>query len=122
MRIVFTDEALRDLDEILDFIAAHYPTIASSFQQRLRAVVQRIGKWPKSAEEVEQRPGVRVVPLIRYPYKIFYQATTDAVEYSTFITLRASRLGTKERRSPHQGVHARLRRAMSRRVGAKVAR
>jgi plasmid stabilization system protein ParE len=44
MRIVFTDEALRDLDEILDFIAAHYPTIASSFQQRLRAVVQRIGK------------------------------------------------------------------------------
>jgi toxin ParE1/3/4 len=80
MRIVFTDEALRDLDEILDFIAAHYPTIASSFQQRLRTVVQRIGNWPKSAEEVAQRPGVRVVPLIRYPYKIFYQATTDTVE------------------------------------------
>jgi toxin ParE1/3/4 len=80
MRIVFTDEALRDLDEILDFIAAHYPTIASPFQQRLRTVLQRVGKWPKSAEEVEQRPGVRVVPLIRYPYKIFYQATTDAVE------------------------------------------
>jgi toxin ParE1/3/4 len=80
MRIVFTDEALRDLDEILEFIAAHYPTVTSSFQQRLRTVVQRIGKWPKSAAEVEQRPGVRVVPLIRYPYKIFYQATTDAVE------------------------------------------
>ena len=80
MRIVFTDEAQRDLDEILDFIAAHYPTVALSFQQRLRTVLQRIGKWPKSAEEVEQRPGVRVAPLIRYPYKIFYQATTDAVE------------------------------------------
>jgi toxin ParE1/3/4 len=80
MRIVFTDEALRDLDEILDFVAAHYLTIASSFQQRLRTTLQRIGKWPKSAEEVEQRPGVRVVPLIRYPYKVFYQATTDAVE------------------------------------------
>jgi plasmid stabilization system protein ParE len=36
MRIVFTDEALRDLDEILDFIAARYPTIASPFQQRLK--------------------------------------------------------------------------------------
>jgi toxin ParE1/3/4 len=80
MRIVFTDEALRDLDEILDFIAAHYPTIVSPFQQRLRTVLQRVRKWPKSAEEVEQRPGVRVVPLIRYPYKIFYQAATDAVE------------------------------------------
>ena len=80
MRIVFTDEALRDLDEILDFIAAHYPTIASPFQQRLRTILQRIANWRKSAEEVEQRPDVRVVPLIRYPYKIFYRATTHAVE------------------------------------------
>jgi toxin ParE1/3/4 len=80
MRVVFTDEALRDLDEILEFIATHYPAIVSSFQQRLRAVLQRIGRWPKSAEEVEQRPGVRVVPLIRYPYKMFYQTTADAVE------------------------------------------
>jgi plasmid stabilization system protein ParE len=80
MKVVFTDEALRDLDEILDFIATHYPTIALSFQQRLQTVLQRIGRWPKSAPEVEQRPDVRVAPLIRYPYKIFYQATTDAVE------------------------------------------
>jgi toxin ParE1/3/4 len=80
MRIVFTDEALRDLDEILEFIATHYPAIALPFRQRLRAVLQRIGKWPKSGEEVEQRPGVHVAPLIRYPYRIFYQTTTDAVE------------------------------------------
>jgi toxin ParE1/3/4 len=80
MRIVFTEEALLDVDEILDFIAAHYPAIELSFQRRLRNVLQRIGQWPKSAEEVEQRPGVRVVPLVRYPYKIFYQMTTDAVE------------------------------------------
>jgi toxin ParE1/3/4 len=80
MRVVFTDEALNDLDEILSFIAAHYPTVTSSFQQRLRTVLQRIGTWPKSAEEVEQRPGVRVVPLVRYPYKIFYQTTPEAVE------------------------------------------
>jgi plasmid stabilization system protein ParE len=62
MRVVFTDEALRDLDEILDFVATHYPTITLPFQQRLRTVLQRIGRWPKSAEEVEQRPGVRRRP------------------------------------------------------------
>jgi plasmid stabilization system protein ParE len=28
---------------------------------------------------VEQRPGVRVVPLIRYPYKIFYRIADDTV-------------------------------------------
>jgi toxin ParE1/3/4 len=36
--------------------------------------------WPMSAEEVTQRPGVRVVPLVRYPYKVFYQITNEAVE------------------------------------------
>jgi hypothetical protein len=43
-------------------------------------VITRIGAWPESAEAVEQRRGVRVVPLIRYPYKVFYRVTADAVE------------------------------------------
>jgi len=28
MKIVYTDEALRDLEEIADWLATHYPTIA----------------------------------------------------------------------------------------------
>jgi toxin ParE1/3/4 len=80
MKVVLTDEALRDLDEILAFITTNYPTIVLSFEARLRAVLGRIGRWPKSAPEVDQRPGVRVAPLIRYPYKIFYQVAADAVE------------------------------------------
>jgi plasmid stabilization system protein ParE len=80
MKVVYTDEALRDLDEILTFIAAKYPTISAPFEMRLSAVVERIARWPQSAQEVDQRPGVRVVPLIRYPYKVFYQVTATAVE------------------------------------------
>lgn len=80
MRVIYTDEALRDLDEILAFIASKYPTIMVAFESRLAVVVRRIGRWPKSAEEVEQRPGVHVVPLIRYPYKIFYRVADEAVE------------------------------------------
>lgn len=72
MKVVYTDKALHNLDEILAVLAA--------FELRLRAVEHRIGRWPNSATEVEQRPGVRVVPLLRYPYKIFYQVTPDAVE------------------------------------------
>lgn len=72
MKVVYTDKALHNLDEILAVLAA--------FELRLRAVERRIGRWPNSATEVEQRPGVRVVPLLRYPYKIFYQVTPDAVE------------------------------------------
>ncbi len=80
MKVVYTDEALHNLDEILAFIAANYPTVLAAFELRLRAVERRIGRWPHSATEVEQRPGVRVVPLLRYPYKVFYQVTADAVE------------------------------------------
>jgi len=80
MEVIYTDEALGDLDEILEFIESNYPTISAAFEKRLRDVERRIGRWPKSAEEVEQRPGVRVAPLIRYPYKLFYRIANDAVE------------------------------------------
>ena len=80
MKVIYTDEALRDLDQILTFLVSNYPSITAAFQKRLRSVERRIGKWPMSAEEVIQRPGVRVVPLIRYPYKIFYRITSEAVE------------------------------------------
>jgi plasmid stabilization system protein ParE len=80
MKVVYTDEALRDLDQILEFIALNYPTASVAFGRRVRAIEQRIARWPNSAVEVEQRPGVRVVPLIRYPYKLFYRVATDAIE------------------------------------------
>ena len=80
MRVIYTEEALRDLGEILAFIESNYPTISAAFEMRLRAIEQRICRWPKSAHEVEQRPGVHVVPFIRYPYKLFYQIADGAIE------------------------------------------
>jgi plasmid stabilization system protein ParE len=80
MKVVLTDEALRDLDEIVDFIATNYPTISKAFEERLHAVFGRIGMWPHSAQEVADRPGVRAAPLIRYPYKVFYRVTENVIE------------------------------------------
>ena len=80
MKVVYTDEALRDLDEVLTYIGLNYPNVSRAFAQRLRSIERRIGRWPKSAKEVEQRPGVRVVPFIQYPYKIFYRINEGAVE------------------------------------------
>ncbi len=80
MKVIFTDEALRDLDEILEFLADNYPAVSGPFQKRLHAIERRIGRWPKSAQVIEQRPGVHVVPFIQYPYKLFYQVTSSAIE------------------------------------------
>jgi toxin ParE1/3/4 len=80
MKVVYTAAALSDLDEIADWLATHYPTIAPAVERRIRAVVTRIGRWPESARRSAKRSGIRVVPVGRYPYKIFYRATADAVE------------------------------------------
>lgn len=80
MKVVFTEDALHDLDEILQFISTNYPSVYAPFEKRLRTVVTRIGTWPQSAQEVVQRPNIRSVPFIRYPYKIFYRVLSDRVE------------------------------------------
>jgi toxin ParE1/3/4 len=80
MRVVYTAEALADLDGIFDYIANHYPAISDAFQNRLHAVITRVARWPESAQEVSERTGVRVAPPIRYPYKIFYRVSGDTVE------------------------------------------
>lgn len=44
MKVVYTEEALRDLDEIQAFIESNYPTIPAAFKKRLTAVAERIGR------------------------------------------------------------------------------
>jgi toxin ParE1/3/4 len=80
MKLVYTVEVQRDLDEILTFLARNFPTVSAPFQRRLRAIERRIGSWPHSAQEVEQRAGVRMVPFIQYPYKLFYRVANDRIE------------------------------------------
>jgi toxin ParE1/3/4 len=80
MKVVFTSAADADLDDVLSYTAINYPSLVLPLEQRIRAILVRIEQWPESAREVDQRPGIRVVPLIRYPYKIFYRIAGDRIE------------------------------------------
>jgi toxin ParE1/3/4 len=80
MKVVYTDAALKDIDDILTWLVGNYPTIAPAVSQRIERVVSRIARWPHSARNVVSRSGVRAVPLGRYPYVIFYRVTANAVE------------------------------------------
>jgi plasmid stabilization system protein ParE len=80
MKVVYTDAALHDLDEITVWLKAHYPGLGNAVERRLRLVVAHIARWPDSMRASAERPGVRVVPLGRYPYKLFYRVRGDAVE------------------------------------------
>jgi toxin ParE1/3/4 len=79
MKIKFTVEALADLDGILAFVATNHPTVSTALDRQIRTVLGRISAWPESAREVLDRRGVRVVALMRYPYRIFYSVTNDSV-------------------------------------------
>jgi toxin ParE1/3/4 len=80
MKVVFTPAADADLDDVLTYTAQNYPSVRLPLEQRIRTVLVRIEQWPESAREVDQRPGTRVVPLIRYPYKIFYRIVGERIE------------------------------------------
>jgi plasmid stabilization system protein ParE len=36
MKVVYTEEALRDLDAIADWLIVHYPTVAPAVERRIR--------------------------------------------------------------------------------------
>lgn len=80
MKVIFTESAIDDLRGIGEWTAAHYPAIAVQIEQRIRHAVARIGRWPESGPRSAKREDVRVVPVGRYPYRIFYRVTADAVE------------------------------------------
>jgi plasmid stabilization system protein ParE len=79
MRVVYSSRALVELDEILAFVAKFSPASAARVESRIRHVVEWIGNHPEAAQEMMGRPGVRRMPLIRYPYLIYYMVGADEV-------------------------------------------
>jgi toxin ParE1/3/4 len=80
MKVEYSKRATTDLRKVsADSRRAFGDRVAAAIEARIRAVVEHISEAPESAPRVEQRPGVRAVPLIRYPFKIFYRVLEDRV-------------------------------------------
>ena len=80
MKVEYSNRALADLRKLSAGSQATFGhRVAAALETRIRAIVEQIRQAPESAPRVEQRPGVRVVPLIRYPYKILYRILDDTV-------------------------------------------
>lgn len=80
MKAVFTKAALAVLEQLLAYTSQNYPARLPAVQKRLRDVIARIEAWPQSARAVAQRPGVRVAPLLRFPYRVFYSIGPERIE------------------------------------------
>jgi toxin ParE1/3/4 len=79
MKVRYSALALAELDAILADLAAKNPTAAEFFEERMRQIVERVGRFPEGFQELAERSGVRRVPLVRYPYVVFYKVFADEV-------------------------------------------
>jgi plasmid stabilization system protein ParE len=79
MRVEYTNRALADLRKISADSRAFGDVVTAALEARIRKVVARIAEHPEMAAPVVERPGMRVVPLVRYPYKIFFRVLEGRV-------------------------------------------
>jgi toxin ParE1/3/4 len=80
MKVEFAPRATADLIKIgVQSRRAFGDAVAAALETYIRATVARIAVMPDGAQQLPQRPGVRVVPLVRYPFKIFYTVVGETI-------------------------------------------
>jgi len=89
MRVRYTDEAIADAEEILLYIAERNATAAEIVSIAIERTADRIGSFPYSAQATDE-PSVRMVPIGRFPYLMFY--TVDRREVWIVRVQHAARL------------------------------
>jgi toxin ParE1/3/4 len=81
MKLVYSRRALADLAGIAAYYTASAsPAIADSIGRRLEDVIDRILRVPEAAPKLSQRSHVRVVAVIRYPFRSFYRVRKDTID------------------------------------------
>jgi toxin ParE1/3/4 len=81
MKLVYSRQSLADLHGISTYYTANAsPAIAEAIEHRLTSVIDRISRTPEAAPRVSQRSQIRVVAVVRYPFRIFYRIRNDTVD------------------------------------------
>jgi toxin ParE1/3/4 len=81
MNPVYSRRALADLEQIANYYSTNAsPAIAESIERRFREVIDRVCRMPDAAPHVSQRSQVRVVTVVRYPFRIFYRVRENTVD------------------------------------------
>ena len=71
MRVRYSPQALLQLEEIYSYIAQHNPRAAKAVVARIEELCEKLGEFPGMGSTTDH-PGVRMLPVVRYPYVIFY--------------------------------------------------
>jgi plasmid stabilization system protein ParE len=80
MTVEYARRAVGDLADITSYYEGlGIAGIGNLIAARIDEVVARIEVWPESGKRVARDRSLRVVPLIRYPYLIFYELAESGI-------------------------------------------
>lgn len=80
MRILWTNEALDDLEEILAYYYLEAsPRTAAAVERRIISEIESLPPYPERIRESERIPGTRELVVSKLPYIVFVQLIEDAI-------------------------------------------
>ena len=78
MKVRYAKRAVSDLIAIADYIAERNPRAAADVENKLRASIDQLEMFPLLGRPTDD-PDIRMFPIVRYPYLVFYEVVDDEV-------------------------------------------
>lgn len=78
-RVIWTEPALQDLDQIADYISLDNPVVAKKLVQDAFDRVERLNQHPKLGKSVQELEESVYRELVVSPCRIFYRQENDVV-------------------------------------------
>lgn len=76
MKVIYSDHARLDIAGIYDHIAQHSTVSAQRVEDEIRRTCEGLGDFPFASAETDQ-PNIRRVPLVIYPYAVFFRVNAE---------------------------------------------
>jgi toxin ParE1/3/4 len=92
MKVIYREDALRDLDQIFDWIAEDSPERARRTIARILSTVDGVmSAFPLSGRPVRQSGAVRCWPVPGLPYLVIYLPSDDRAAIDILNVIHAAR-------------------------------
>jgi plasmid stabilization system protein ParE len=91
MKVRYSRAALQELSEIFAYIHERNQSAARAVADRIERLCSLIGELPLMGHIVDEE-GVRMMPVVRYPFLIFYAVNESAEEVVLLHVRHAARL------------------------------
>jgi toxin ParE1/3/4 len=79
MKVGYSPRATNDLISIADYLTERSSSGARNVEAALRKTIGLLSEFPGGGRMLTQRPKVRVMPLARYPYLVFYTVSNEVL-------------------------------------------